>query len=386
VTNAKTQLARYAVCEQATLAAAVSGLRLRDGADDLLAVHCGDSVDLLGFDPAGPRRIAHIEKRSNDAKLHWETAPVTAADVDADGLGDLLVGFAATDAASGSPRGGSLIELVSTPNGGFAAARLLAPLHVAGLSAGRLDASAGADIAVLQREDTRLGRPNAIIALHGGPAPLKMFAAKAPDDMRTLTAVDLDLDGRDELVLTAQSEPPEVLHLGARGEIVGRAPLPLPAASSLLRADLNGDGSPDALFGGDKLSVVLASHDQPEQVQVLADDFATTQMAAMDINRDGKLDVVGVKANTVFAYIQSDPLRFDRVTVAVLPASEFALDGLVALSGSQPRLIVLRHSVAGPAHSEFAVVPLDTGSPKLSWAAQRTQLVDSPLSLRIAIF
>ena len=94
--------------------------------------------------------------------------------------------------------------------------------------------------------------------------------------MRALTAVDLDLDGRDELVLTAQKEPPEVLHLGTRGEIVKRAALPSPAAGSLLRADLNGDGSPDALFGGDKLSVVLASHDQPEQVQLLADDFASS--------------------------------------------------------------------------------------------------------------
>jgi hypothetical protein len=378
-------IARYALCEHASVPAAVRGLHLRAGDDDLLAVHCGDSVDLLGFDPAGPRRIAHLEKRASDPKLRWEAAPIVAADIDADGVGDLLVGFAATD-ATGGPHGGALVELVSTQDGGFAAPRLLAPVYVAGLTAGRLDARDGADIVVLRREDTRLGQTNQVIALHGGPSPLKMFSAKAPDDARSVTAIDLDLDGRDELLLSAQSAPPEVMYLGAQGELVRRAALPLPAASAVLVADLDGDGAPDAVFSGDKLSVVLASHEHPEQVQVLADASTPSQLAALDVNQDGKLDLVWTSANTVFAYIQSAPLHFETMKIATFPASEFILDGLVALSASKPRLVVLRRDTAQPTHSEFVIVPLDSAAQPLHLDPQSTQPVDSPLRLRITLF
>jgi hypothetical protein len=380
-----TQIARYALCEHATVPAAVRGLHLRAGEDDLLAVHCGDSVELLGFDPAGPRRVVHIEKRANDAKLRWETAPIVAADVDADGANDLLLGFAATD-ATGGPHGGALVELVSAQDGGFAAPRLLAPVYVAGLSAGRLDARDGADIVVLHREDTRLGRTNQVIAFHGGPSPLKMFAAKAPDDARSVTAIDLDLDGRDELLISAQGAAPEVLYLGAQGELVRRTTLPLPPASVPLLADVDGDGALDAVFGGDKLSVMLASREHPEQVQVVGDACGPSQLAALDVDQDGKLDLVCARDNTVFAHIQSAPLHFEASPIATFPASEYALDGLVALAARSPRLIALRRDTAQPTQSEFAIVPLERALQPLRLDPQRTMPVDAPLRLRINLF
>ncbi|HEY2734951.1 MAG TPA: hypothetical protein VGI70_13240, partial [Polyangiales bacterium] len=192
-------LRRYAVCPRA----AISGIELSGNPPrKLLAVHCGDRVDVIGFGPAGPERVLHIDKRASDPKLSWRAAPLLAADVNGDQRDDLLVGFAAQD-ASGGPRGGALVEFVQTEDGGFAPPRLLAPLFVSALAAGPLDANAGADVIALHREDSRLDRSDRLIALRGGPSPLKMFATDVAHDARALFAIDLDLDGRDELLVSS---------------------------------------------------------------------------------------------------------------------------------------------------------------------------------------
>ncbi|HEX4354726.1 MAG TPA: VCBS repeat-containing protein, partial [Polyangiales bacterium] len=345
----------------------------------LLAIHCGDHVELIGFGPAGPERVLHIDKHSGDPKLSWQPAPLMAADVNGDRRDDLLVGFAAAD-ASGGPRGGALLEFVQNEDGSFAPPRLLAPLFVSALAVGALDANVGADVIALHREDSRLDRASQLIAFRGGPAPLKMFATDVASDVRSVFAIDLDLDGRDEVLLGAMKGPIELLHLGVHSEVAQRETLAASAIGTASLADLNGDGATDAIVAGAKLWALIATRDQAPTLQVLREPFDASHVVAVD--HDGALELVALRADRVVVYASSAPLHFDREPLTIFGDRDFALDDLVVLHTNPPRLAVLGHT---PARSDLVFLPLDSVNRRPTLLAEESTWSDAPLHLSFTV-
>lgn len=378
------KLPRFSICDDGRSPMQVSPLNAQQ-----IAVHCGNSVHVFGVDPTtGPRRTLRIDKPPR-AKQRWLSAPVRSADVSGDGLADLVVGFAAADDAD-APRGGALVALVQTPGGGYAPPRVLAPLTVAGLALGRFsDGGTGTDIAVLHREDARVGRTSELIILRGGPSPLKAASIKLADNVRHLAAVDLDLDGRAELITTSDTPDAEVFHLGPRGELARRESFGLTSPAELLVADFNGDDRDDVLFVAGQLSGIPASTSE-QSVRTLAETFDLTQLIRVESDLSGE----GKGKPTLIGK------RGDELVVLRFGSGETLSTKLSALPRLTPYTFAGLTSAGQAAGTWLAVFAADTepddvidlSLTKVSdiqqgirWSQTRTSLPDAPLSLRWTI-
>ena len=100
----------------------------------LVALHCGPSVHVITIEDdekqLRPRRLAELSVSSESPAESTRAVAPTSADLDGDGLFDLLVPFLLVD-AQGSPRGGALERLRARSEGGFDA-----PAHVIDFAAG----------------------------------------------------------------------------------------------------------------------------------------------------------------------------------------------------------------------------------------------------------
>ncbi|HEX2675430.1 MAG TPA: hypothetical protein VHM19_02290, partial [Polyangiales bacterium] len=140
----------------------------------LWAVHCGTRVLLLGLDGSGadarPTRVATLTTRVPDPKLQLETAAILATDFAGSTRRDLLAAFSFRD-AEGAPRGGSLFWLARNPSGGFSP-----PERLASAAARSLVRTRAGDLLIAHLEDPNLSHPSRLIAMHGGPSPVRAAA------------------------------------------------------------------------------------------------------------------------------------------------------------------------------------------------------------------
>jgi hypothetical protein len=354
---------------------------------------------VVALDPiTGPRRVLRIDRPAPNDKLHAVGSAVRAADISGDGLPDLLVGFAYLDDTD-APRGGALLELVQEPGGSYLAPRTLAPFTVGDLAVGHLladlqptaaasappaaaKAPARVDFAVLQREDARVGRLNQLVVLRGGPSPLRAATIKLADSARRVTACDLDLDGRDELIVTGDAHAAEVLYLGPQGELRQRETLSLPDDAQLTLADIDGDGHADALFVGEQLSVMLASSSAPH-LQVVSDHFEFSQLSQLDVDHDGKPELIGMHGNQLSMLRFADPRTITPSALASYDATIITPRALIALPsrGAAEWLAVFGTSSDAPQALDLGMTKLADLSRGLRWSPERVALPDAPLRL-----
>lgn len=382
---------RFNVCERAPLPLDVRDLG-QIGAGQIVSVHCGDSVQLIGFDAAGSRRIARIDKTlPKQRTLHFLSAPVRTADINGDALSDILVSFAFADDRD-SPRGGALVSLLQTRSGGFETPHYLGSWTVSGLTSGRFRADThGADIAVLQREDTRLGRQSQLVLLHAGPSPVSMGSVKVEDGLFHVDALDLDLDGRAELLLSGDGSRAELVALDAQGTVQRRTPLDVGEPYHMAIVDIDGDGHDDALFVGTRVQALLsaAGASAAPSLRALKTVPATAvgQPLALDVDGDGRRDLFAL------ADAELVPLRFhppDALEVAApLRLDAFETQGygvaqLFSISREEGKrwLVVVGQARAAPYAVDVAVSQLGPSGPVVSWNPQRIVLPDAPMSLR----
>jgi hypothetical protein len=328
-------LERFVVCGReeappalAELSALASGPRL--------CVHCGSSVHLIAIEEDAnglqPRRIALLSARSTSpAEALRAVAPI-AADLDGDARTDLLVPVLLVD-AQGSPRGGSLQRLLARPEGGFEPAARAIELAAGAVAAGRFDAEAGADLALLQLGDARLDRSSELWMVHGGPSPLRSSTRNAGVGAGALAVVDLDRDGLDDVVVASESENKVRLFLAHDGDNAEPTVWELPAVREALSADLDGDGARDLVLIGARIWVVLAHANTLSAPRELAASDGLRDVTAFDLDRDGKLDLVGYVHPSLIALLQTSALAFERRTLATLEGDAAVFAARVAALG-----------------------------------------------------
>ena len=382
---------RFNVCERAPLPVDVRDLGAFGGSQ-IVSVHCGDHVELIGFDAAGSRRIARIEKTlPKQRALHFITAPVRSADINGDALNDVLVGFALADERD-SPRGGALVSLIQSRSGGFETPRYLGSWTVSGLTSGRFRADThGADLAVLQREDTRLGRQSQLVLLRGGPSPVSMGSAQVEDGLFHVDALDVDLDGRPELLLSGDGSRAELVTLDSQGAVSRRGTLDLGEPYHMTIADIDSDGHDDALFVGSKVQALIAAATGNAEPSLRALKTVPSTAAArtftLDVDGDGRRDLFALGDAELL------PLRFrppDELEVSAalrLDAFEtqgYAVTQLLAIPREDGKrwLALVGQGRAAPYAVDVAVSQLGQNGPIVSWNPQRILLPDAPLSLR----
>ena len=382
---------RFNVCERAPLPIDVRDLG-HFGSGQIASVHCGESVELIGFDAAGARRIARIDKTMPKQRgLHFVSAPVRAADINGDALSDILIGFALADERD-SPRGGALVSLLQARSGGFETPRYLGSWTVSGLTTGRFRADTqGTDVAVLQREDTRIGRQSQLVLLHGGPSPVSMGSLKVEEGLFHVDALDLDLDGRPELLLSGDGSQAEVVALDSQGAVQQRTLLELGEPYHLTIVDIDADGRDDALFVGSRVQALIATAtpNTTPSLRVLK-TLPTTPLVrtfALDVDGDGRRDLFALGEAELL------PLRFrlpDELEVAAalrLDAFEtqgYGVTQLLAIPRDQGRrwLVAVAQARAAPYSVDASFSQLGPAGPALSWNVQRIALPDAPMSLR----
>jgi hypothetical protein len=355
-----------------------------------LAVHCGSSVHVIAVDElAGsllPRRVALLNARSTSpAEALRAVAPI-AADLDGDNRSDLLVPVLLVD-AQGSPRGGALQRLRARPEGGFDAPGHVIELAPGAVAAGRFDADAGADLALLQLGDARLDRDSELWLVHGGPAPLRSSTRSAGVGAAALVVVDLDRDGLDDVAVASEQEGKVRLFLARDGDKAEPKLLELPAVREMLAADLDGDGARDLVLVGARIWVVLAhAGDLPEPRELLASD-GLRDVQALDVDHDGKLDLVGYAHPSLIALLQQSALGFERRTLATLEGDSAVLAARVAaLGGSDaPDAWITTLSSGSEPAVEIAIARDLAFGAHVALASSTRPLLDAPLNEHFAL-
>jgi hypothetical protein len=384
--KAEQAIERYVVCESSQALPTLRLLRLDQNARPVATVHCGQSVHVVAFDAVagtlGAQRIMRIDSHAPTTDLLVQPALVVASDVSADGHADLLVPFWWQD-KTGAPRGGSVYELVRDPSGGFAAPLLLSSVAARAVTAGHFDEAPGADLALANLEDARVGRHSELVFMHGGPAPYKAQTVAVGNDVRDLAALDLDLDSRDDLVVAAQKPSVEVLYLAADATVRARAAVVTGETRQILTADVDGDGHDDAVLVGEPLAVLLASPTTEPTAHSIAVNEPVRSVFPVDLNADGKLDLLVTTASSVVLLTQTTALRFEPKTLLALPGNLLPVSAAAISSDADGHFALLVLALeAGKPPVELAMVAL---APDLeltpNWSAEPTPLRDAPVGL-----
>jgi hypothetical protein len=370
---------RFVVCEATSGTPLVTRLRLTQTALPVLGIHCGTSVHLVAIDQERPRRMLRIDGLAVPPGLSALPGALLARDISGDGHVDLVVGTLFRDEHE-SPRSGALHQLRGAPSGGFEAPRLLAPLSVGAVAAGAFEPGGRLGLAVLRLEDARLARANQLLVLRGGPAPLKSVAFSTAVGADRLAVVDLDLNGRSELVLAGAQQAAELATFDDQGRLLRRSALDVAAAFELLTADMDGDGHEDVVFAAADARVILASREPLTAARSIGSLADWRYVQALDWNGDHKLDLIGQRGQALWGLIQTNALVFEPREITKLPAALTVHAALALAADSKneaARLVVVSSHERAHSPVELQVVSVldDTGGP-----ARSAALPDSPLS------
>ncbi len=381
---------RVVVCEAATGTPMLRALSLAT-ALPTWAVHCGAQAQLITISGSGAnaelQRIASITTRVTNAQLYADAAPVLAADLSGDGKPDLLVPFLYRDAET-SPRGGALYALLHDDAGSFGRPQ---PLSASAVRAFALTQPSGdgevknPDLLIVHAEDARLSRASELIVMRGGPSPVRSFVAPLGLDARAIAAVDLDLDGRDDAIVAAQKPAVEALYLDAKA-VRERTSFDLANAREVLAADLDGDGHDDAVLAGDALGFVLATAGNRE-LREIAGSSRMTDVRAVDVNADGRLDLVGYAAPEVVAFVQLASGGFERRTLCRFAELPFFPLSIVSTGTPGPdgiAIVALGRDRTKETRIELATIQCGAGdTPR--FAERADALRDAPLRLDLHV-
>jgi hypothetical protein len=220
-------------------------------------------------------------------------AAVAVSDATQDGIADVVVGNASTQALT-LLRGrgtGAFDRSVAFGNGPAARA----------IAVSDFDNDGGDDLAV--------AGGNEIAIYLGADAVFVRHASLGLPSAKAVLATDLDLDGNVDLVAAAANKAAVTVFPGAGDGtfLQGVDYATSSAATSLFAADVNGDELSDLIIGGNGISVLLGNGDAtlgpPASV---TDTGGTTALTGEDFDGDGDVDLAAAHTPNVVQVLFND--------------------------------------------------------------------------------
>lgn len=381
---------RFTVCAREEAPATLSLVRIQAQGAQLLAVHCGPSVHLIALQQIGEQmhaqRLAVFSPQSPEPALAPRPGPVADADLDGDGLRDLLVSILLVDSA-GSPSGGALYVLRQREQGGLLPPKRLMDLAPAALVAGSFDALPGDDLLLLHRSDPRTARENELWVVQGGAAPLRTRVLPAGSGPAAIGAADLDRDGQSDFVVASQSSDQLRLWLTAGKPQSADAPqiVTLGPSREIAAGDLDGDGHRDLILVGDKIHHLRRNESGQLGPIALADAGGLRGVQLIDADADDALDLVGYAHPDLVALLQRPGMRFERQTLAAIEGAPSVLAAqLIGESGAHG-LALLLVSDEGGGQIELALASYIRKASRVRLAQQAHALDDAALVMHAAL-
>jgi hypothetical protein len=345
---------RFGVCQREEAPARLSRIPLIAGRPELWALHCGRSLHVIDIQEiAGtlvPQRVALVQASSPSPAETPVATPAAAADVDGDGRNDLLAPVMLVDAA-GAARGGAVYWLRGSASGGFDAPANLLLAAPAALVALKLDEEAGQDLALLNRQDSNTGENDELWLIQGGPSPQRIAQRPAGVGSSALAALDLDLDGRDDLVAASTGEGKVRAWLTSKGALAHVEPLELelPGVSQTLVADLDGDAVRELVVAGDRAALIHPRADGALELTPIAGTDGLRDLQVADADGNGKPDLIGYVHPDLLAVAPDAAPGAERMLVASLRGEVGVLFARVAQLDRDPQLdlVLVVQSSAG---------------------------------------
>ncbi|MCA9613363.1 MAG: VCBS repeat-containing protein, partial [Myxococcales bacterium] len=331
-----------------------------------LLVAVGSQIHVIGLLEGRPMRVATLGSPSAATPAR----PI-AADVTGDGHADLVLGHA-RPGPEGGPIGGTLQLVPSNALGALEDARVLAPIAVTGLVA--VDDDRGARLGAANWTDGFGRRASELWTFAGGASPVRRGRARIGNDASDVVAADLDGDGEVELVALDAQGLTRVSLDGARLGV-----LDLARATHALAHDLDGDEHTDVIVVAEGLHLVRGGV-TPLEAQPLDAPHGIRRLALADVDRDGRVDLLGATREGIVLLQQRDPLVFSEAHTMRLPLLFRPHDLAVVDFGNRRALVVVGTGTRG---FELWALPLtervDAG------AAEAPLLLDAPLHLTIPL-
>jgi hypothetical protein len=384
---------RYEACPPDALAPTLTALDvLGEGTE--LVLGCGEETHLLSVVPGpsglAPVRVARFAWEAGHTRGERHGVAVTAADVNGDGRPDLLLGHLATATRSAAQQG-ALYYVQRDVRGGFEAAVALAPIAVASIAAAALDESAGLDVVALHQADTYGRRPSEAWVFTGGGAPARIARLDAGATARVVRALDLDRNGHLDVVTLGDGDPGGRVYFGdGNSRFPRNQPLVIAGAREAEVGDLDGDGAPDLVVGGDSLRLVRARANAAElAAEPIEAPAGLSNLTLVDMNDDGRLDLVGLLGDGIGLLVQTEgALAFEARPLADLPlaAGTVRAVAVAQLGGGEALDLAVLIKQPGEEHGTELVLLEDVASAIVpSTSAEASPIADAPLTLHIEL-
>ncbi len=271
-------------------------------------------------------RVLRADARSPRPELSLDASTPSLEDIDGDGLRDLLVPVHWSD-ASGAIVGGAVHLFARERSGSFAPPKPLVTVAAVALESGRFVSESPIDLALVHAGNRLTREPDKLIVLRGGPAPLRVLQANAAVSTRAVARADLDRDGPDDRAIVGQ-DGAELVRFDADGPASERRPLEIPSVRDVFAADYDGDGFADLILEADAAYALRSAAGALVAPEKLTDLDDVHELAALDVNADGKLDLVGRTSSSIDAFTQAGNATLARRTLA---RSQGALSWLALL-------------------------------------------------------
>lgn len=362
------------VCEGVEHARLGVGSVLGDPRPEQIVV-CGREAHVLRVHDDELARLATL---TLEGEAQVRMAPPAIADVDGDGLSDLVLGWTELD-AEGGPSGGTLRWVAGDPSGGFGDDHVLHPLSVVDLKTAELDGRPGADVVALHWADGFGRRPSEAWVFGGGPSPRRIARRRLRHDGVAAAVADVDGDGQLDLI-TLDADGAQI----ADGDGTGR----FPRFRSIV------------LEAGSDIVVIPAPPAAPEQAAEPAEGASAdtvylvgAQVLKLEGEGDpttvpaphGILRALGLPSGELLAMTRQRVVKLrdgSEETVVDLPGTFRPTDLALMGGDSAPVLLVLGRTARG---WELIEVPLGQGRVRLEPGAEPAAVVDAPLVLHLTL-
>lgn len=386
-----TRLATHAICDEQETPPTLALLPLLGDARPELLIGCGGTWHVLAFAGALPMRVARITTPVPTAASSAGLAPFAgepiSLDFDADGAADLALPFVRYG-AGGATSGGGLYVIRPSGWNVLGEVRALAPIAASALAVGALDGVAGDDLVAINQANPFARLPSEGWTFSGGASPRRTAVLRAGTGGRSAAVADLDIDGQLDVAIASTDDGRVDLFFGdGTGIFPRRRTLDVPSAAALAVADLDGDGHADLVIEGATPAILLAGPEAGLVVLPLAEAGALRGIEALDLDADGRAEIVGFLWPNLVALHRTEAGTYESRTMLELADPSFGVrrQALADIDGDGAlEVLVLGTRTRESSRSlELAIVPSTERGTLLLEAGEA--IADSPWVVEVAL-